>query len=850
VRFTIERLRTLVLVLGALVVVALVAFLAIGRWRSHFNLREIPKRLGVNIQQEANGVTYTQAHGGHNLFKIHASKVVQLKKDGRALLHDVQIELYGEDGARVDRITGDEFEYDQKNGTATAAGPVEITLMRPGVAPAVAPKATAGQVLGNKGKVLPPGARRASEGEVHVKTSGLTFDQKSGVASTTQRVEFAITQGTGSSVGANFDSDKGMLVLDHAVELNILRGTERVVMHAQHAEFERLDLLCSLRGATASFRGGEAAAGEAKLEFRPDGTAVRLDATNGFSLTTETEAHLAAPRASLEFDEQNHPRHGRLEGGVTLDSSRDGRQVHGASPAAVLEFTARGELRHAHLERGVAMHSEESIAARDGSGDATRVSRDWRSPVADVEFREQRRGGHRQVELASVRGTGGVVITGESQHGKGPVLPSKMIADEVAAEFGEGQALAGLSGHGHARLEQTTAAGAKQTTSGDSIEASFVSGSQKAGKSAAKSRADGSGVQGKAGEQSAAAQIQSATVDGNVVLVQEPDSKPGVQAPTLRATAGRAVYEGAGEWLHLTINPRVEDGALQLTTDRLDVSQATGDAFANGNVKATWNEAEAKAGVQGKGSAGGAGQGSMALGGQGPAHVIAAEAQLHQATGEATFRGKARLWQEANSITAPVIVLDRNHQTLTARGTSKSEPVSLTLLSAGNHGAGKGANKPNGTKGTTQASSVIRIKGSELKYSGAERKGIMHGGPAGSVVAETGVAASVSDQLELELLPPGNHAGKDGGSAQVDRMTASGHVSVSSQGRRGTGERLEYSSESGEYVLTGTVAAPPKMTDPVRGTVSGESLIFNSRDDSVSIEGNGRKTTTETTAPK
>jgi len=32
--------------------------------------------------------------------------------------------------------------------------------------------------------------------------------------------------------------------------------------------------------------------------------------------------------------------------------------------------------------------------------------------------------------------------------------------------------------------------------------------------------------------------------------------------------------------------------------------------------------------------------------------------------------------------------------------------------------------------------------------------------------------------------------------------------------------------------------------------VTGEALIFHSRDDSVSIEGGGRKTRTETTAPR
>ena len=72
-------------------------------------------------------------------------------------------------------------------------------------------------------------------------------------------------------------------------------------------------------------------------------------------------------------------------------------------------------------------------------------------------------------------------------------------------------------------------------------------------------------------------------------------------------------------------------------------------------------------------------------------------------------------------------------------------------------------------------------------------------------------------------------------------MTARGHVTVTSEGRRGTGEQLVYTSETGEYVLTGTAAVPPRMTDPARGTVTGEALIFHSRDDSVSVEGGGRE---------
>ena len=110
--------------------------------------------------------------------------------------------------------------------------------------------------------------------------------------------------------------------------------------------------------------------------------------------------------------------------------------------------------------------------------------------------------------------------------------------------------------------------------------------------------------------------------------------------------------------------------------------------------------------------------------------------------------------------------------------------------------------------------SVIRVRGGDLKYSDAERKAVMRGAALGSVVAETGTATSVSGEVELLLLPSGNHAGKDGGQTQVDRMTARGSVIVTSEGRRGTGEQLVYWSETGEYVLTGTAANPPRMTDP------------------------------------
>jgi lipopolysaccharide export system protein LptA len=866
VRFTIERLRTLVLVAGILLVAALGIFLARGKLKNPLNWKELPQRLGVNITADASGYTLDHSFGGHSRYRIHASKVVGYK-DNHAILHDVRIELYGGDGSRVDRIQGAEFDYDQKDGTAKANGPVEITLMRPPAAPGSTPKASAGKAKTEKSKAdksktekgqptpIASAAETAEPGEIHVKTSGLTFDTKSGMAATAEHVDFSTVQGSGSSLGATYNSQQGFLVLDRSVELDTRRGGQSIQIHAQHAEFERDTHLCRLHAATAVYRGGQATAGDAKILFRDDGSAVRLDAVNGFNLVTANGGHIAAPMGSMDFDEHNQPRHGHLEGGVKMDSTRqteDGagqRRMRGASPTAEMDFTPQGELRHVHLERGVEMQSE---ALSEGVKGPMRVSRTWKSPLADIDFRDN---GHGQVEPETIHGVQGVVVTGESQRGNAAPEPSRLAADEVTGELGPNSVLTAMTGIGHASLQETNAAGVRQTSAGDRLEAHFDQANRR------DSAASGRG---------AAGQIQSAVLDGHVVLTQEPAPKPSAQndaqaqAP-LRAWAGRAVYDGEGEWLHLTVSPRVEDGGLQMTADKIDVSHLSGDAFAHGDVKATWLDTGSAA--DGRQSAPGSdtpSHGGVALGGKGPAHVVAAEAELSHAAGGtgavATFRGHARLWQQANSVSGPVIVLDRQKQTLVATSTDPAEPVKAVLLSAGGLDMGSTPGKQPGSDagrdsaakesaGKPKTPSVIRVRGGDLKYSGAERKAVMRGGALGTVVAETATATSISNEVELVLLPPGNHAGKDGGQAQVDRMTARGRVVVTSGGRRGTGEQLVYTGETGDYVLTGTAAAPPRMTDP-RGTVSGGALIFHGHDDSVSIEGGGRRTTTETTTQK
>jgi len=90
-RITIEKLRTWILLLAGVLIAVILGFFALTRYKlSHFG-RDLPAKLGVNIQQDANGFTFSKSQGGHTLFTLHASKLIQYKGNGRATLHNVSI---------------------------------------------------------------------------------------------------------------------------------------------------------------------------------------------------------------------------------------------------------------------------------------------------------------------------------------------------------------------------------------------------------------------------------------------------------------------------------------------------------------------------------------------------------------------------------------------------------------------------------------------------------------------------------------------------------------------------------------------------------------------------------------
>src|ERR1039457_4823982 len=115
--------------LGAVLMVAIVAGMYFyARSSLRHALHAIPAKLGLDIQQTAEGFSISKSEAGRTQFTVSASKAVQFKQGGRAELHNVKIVVYGKDASRFDRITGDDFEYDPASGEVSAKGRVLIDL--------------------------------------------------------------------------------------------------------------------------------------------------------------------------------------------------------------------------------------------------------------------------------------------------------------------------------------------------------------------------------------------------------------------------------------------------------------------------------------------------------------------------------------------------------------------------------------------------------------------------------------------------------------------------------------------------------------------------------------------------
>jgi lipopolysaccharide export system protein LptA len=792
---TIARLRQGIVLLAGLLLAMLIGFFVYARYRFRHLEKDLPARLGINIQQTANGYTYSQSSKGHTLYTIHASKLIQYKEGGNATLHEVAITLYGPPGSnRTDRIYGSDFDYDAKDQIVSALGTVMIDL----------------QGFGQGDQAASP------QNAIHVKTSGLVFNQKTGEADTNQYTEFVFPKASGTSTGAHYNSKTGVLVLDSQVELTTDSNGNRAVVRASHAQVLRDSKQAFLLDPRAEYESEKGSSDTAIVSFRPDGTAQTINAQGHVHIATADGGTITASNSLTQLNEKSQPTQADLEGGVTFVSTAPNESMHGTAVSGTLTFGNNSILKHAQFRDSVSFVDQVFTMANDPKGTE---SREMQASKLDVDFVPSANAKDAIAQKALA--TGNATVNLHTIPSKGPQQVTTINGDQLLALLtADGRAIRQLDGTGHTKIVELAKDGSTNTSTGDRLEVTFNTPKVDSNSGSKRARSNSQSTQ--------ASQIETAVQDGHVVLTQTPQRKSGATTapPTLTAWAQHAEYHASDQVLHLTGDPRLYDGqSLQLAATRIDYHRDTNDASAEGDVKATETQQKAQSGP--------------ALGGDGPVHITADHAFVRHATNVSTFYGSdttdARMWQGVNSILAPVLELSQTPQTLKAYG------------APGSTGAVVDANFTE-TTGPQHKLSAVQVHSQTLFYSDADRRGDFRG----EVMAEDPDGVIHADQAQMYLTPaPKTGKGQQSDQqTQLDHIVATGHVVLTQPGRKGVGQKLVYTADDGRYVLTGSPGHLPRVEDAVKGTTTGVTLIFNSQDDSVVVSGGQSSAVTETRTPK
>ncbi|GAC1365062.1 MAG: hypothetical protein NVSMB3_13630 [Acidobacteriaceae bacterium] len=853
---SIERLRVWLLAMAGLLVVVIASFLGYAHFRAHRFLKDLPGRLGVNITRESNGFTYSQSgKGGRTIYTIHAAKLVQYK-DGKTTLRDVGIVLYGPRQDRADRIYGSEFEYDQKAGVVRAMGEVHLDLQAP--APADA-RGRSEYAAGREPGAGQTGAASAGSGEhagaddrmVHVKTSGLVFLQSLGVASTDREIEFQYHGLNGRAKGADYNSDTGVTVLQSEVRVSGLRDGQPVMLTAARAEMdrgkeevrlERAHYLAVGVGERGDGRNQNVSAERAVVHLRGDGSVERIVGSGGVSLE-QAGGVLRGGNAEVTVSAQSRPETAHLFGGLTYSEAGRLREIHGHAGQGRARFDASGRIASTVLTESAEMSLRER--ASDGaawndravSGDRIDLGfADGGGASGGLPAGARGEGGREWLREVVASGGGRMVLVDRgARDGGREEATSELRGDTLSAQLvwdGRSSRLSQVNGAGHTLLRRSDGEGGLDTSEGGSLTASFGPGPGVAAKPKAKVQGASMGAK----EGITATAVLSAVQSGGVMLTHLPGRgvagrlSSGANAANVglvRATAGQASFAGDGQTLTLAGQAQVTEGDSLLRADVVTMRRDTGDATAEGSVKASYRQA----------------------GSAEPVHVLAARADLKHDAGRAVFFGgkgtSARIWQGASQVEAMVLEFSQREKTLVARTSGPSDQVHTVLV--GSRGGGGGAR---------ERQQVMRVASHSLRYADAERRAEFGGGvvleDADGTVRGSQVVAlmkAARGAVGGEIVPGTAEAGLLGGS--VERVSAEGEVEVRERGRRASGEKLVYTAGDGMFVMTGTPASPPKVVDDLQGTVTGAALQFHAGDNSVMVlgtekGGEGRRVRTET----
>ena len=193
--FRMRRVRWLLLTVLVVLILAVTAAFHFQRKQRQKQVVSPPAPLAERLSAAAQDWSYTQMDGDRPVVTISARNFAQSREDGVIDLEGVELRLYHKDGQHFDRVRSAKVQFDRNAGALYSEGDVEVLMGLP---------------TGEKpqGRVL------------HIRSSGVRFDARTGRVETSRQASFQLDLGGGEAVGAAYDPTTRELELNSAVRLN------------------------------------------------------------------------------------------------------------------------------------------------------------------------------------------------------------------------------------------------------------------------------------------------------------------------------------------------------------------------------------------------------------------------------------------------------------------------------------------------------------------------------------------------------------------------------------------------------------------------------------------------------
>jgi lipopolysaccharide export system protein LptA len=563
-------------------------------------LKQVPNKIGVEIQQTAQGFKVSKSLQGRTLFTLEASKAVQFKLGGHTELHNVTITLYGRDSSRYDRIWGDDFEYDPQSGDVTAKGEVRIDL-----------EANPQGVL--KPDQSAPGDLR---NPIHLVTSGLIFNQKTGNAYTHEKVDLRMPQATGSALGVDYDAKDNVLHLVSQVRFALAQAGGATVT-ALRGSFTKTPRQIVLEQPRVLHGSETMTSDQAVISLSETNTLERVVATGDVLAQVAGPSSLQgrADTATLEMTPNGSTLDSALFSGAVRIQAAGTRPLDASAERVLVSFAGKDVVSKIRAEQNVKVLQKPPAPGQTGASDAQQV--EVTAPAMDFYLTAQER-----LERAQTSAGAAISMTPANSTGERTVIT----AGVFNARFSADGKLSAVNGAPDARILNTKPGQPDRTSTSHELDIAFA----------------------------AQGGIASVVQQGDVAY-QDGDR---------RAWADRALYTPTDQLLVLSGSPRVSERGMTTTARILRINRETGHATAEGDVKSTYSDLHEQP------------TGAL-LASASPIHVTAQTMTAHRSPSVALYTGNVRLWQDSDVVQAPSIEFDQVHRSILAQGDGR--PVSTVL---------------------------------------------------------------------------------------------------------------------------------------------------------------------------